>query len=155
MKAWIVKSFGEPSVLERVELPRPEPGPGEVLVEVAATSVNPVDVKIRRLGLPIAPELPGVLHGDVAGVVVAVGAGVTAFRPGDEVFGCAGGVRGSGGALAEFMVADARLLAHRPRTLTLVESAALPLVAITAWEAMIDKAVILPGDRVLVHAGVG
>jgi NADPH2:quinone reductase len=127
--------------------------PGHVLIKVAATSLNPIDAKIRG-GLPIAPALPAILHGDVAGTVSALGEGVSDLEVGGEVYGCAGGVRGTGGALAELMLADARLLAPKPRTLSLRESAALPLVAITAWEAL-ERAGVKAGDHVLVHGGTG
>ena len=92
MKAMIIRESGEPSVFEAADLPVPEITPGQVLVRVAATSVNPVDWKIRKLGPPLGPDLPAVLQGDVAGVVEAVGADVSAFAVGHEVYGCAGGV---------------------------------------------------------------
>lgn len=155
MKAQIIRGHGGPEVFELVDLPDPTPGPGEVLVRVGATSVNPVDWKLRRYGPEITPALPAVLHGDVAGVVERVGAEVAAFQVGDEVYGCAGGVVGRGGALAELMVADARLLAAKPETLTMREAAALPLVAITAWEALVDKVDVQAGQTVLVHAAAG
>ncbi|MBD2308375.1 zinc-dependent alcohol dehydrogenase family protein [Chroococcidiopsis sp. FACHB-1243] len=156
MKAQAIVSFGEPSVFQTIELPKPEVIPGHVLIRVAATSVNPVDFKLRRGAMPaIAPEFPAVLHGDVAGVVEAVGEGVTTFKPGDEVYGCAGGFKGMGGALAEYMLADADLLALKPKSLSMKEAAALPLVAITAWESLIYRAKIQPGQKVLVHAATG
>lgn len=117
--------------------------------------MNPVDYKIRRYGLPFAPDLPAVLHGDVAGVIEAVGEGVESFQPGDAVYGCAGGVKGQGGALADYMLADARLIAKKPESLDFGAAAALPLVVITAWEGLIEKADIQPGQRVLVHGGTG
>ncbi|MBO8164374.1 MAG: zinc-dependent alcohol dehydrogenase family protein [Brevibacillus sp.] len=156
MKAHVIHSFGDPSVFEPADLPRPRVIPGHVLIRVAATSVNPVDTKIRKGVLAgIAPELPAVLHGDVAGVVEEVGEGVTAFQPGDEVYACAGGVKGTGGALADYMLADARLVAHKPRGLTMQEAAALPLVTITAWEGLFERAKVSPGEHVLVHGAAG
>lgn len=155
MKAQIINRYGGPEVFETQDVPTPEVKPGHVLIRVAATSVNPVDTKIRS-GMPaFKPEVPAILHGDVAGVVEAVGEGVTAFKPGDEVYACAGGVKGMGGALAEFMLADADLVALKPAGLSMAEAAALPLVTITAWEALIDRARIQPGDKVLIHAGTG
>lgn len=141
MKSQVIQSFGEPSVFQLKEIPKPELKPGHVLIQVKATSVNPIDTKVRAGAVPaVAPELPAVLHGDVAGVVSEVGEGVTEFEIGDEVFGCAGGFKGtSGGALAEFMLADADLLAHKPKNLTMEEAAALPLVSITAWEALFNR----------------
>lgn len=155
MKAQIVETFGGPEVFRAADIETPSPKAGEVLIRVRATSVNPVDTKIRAGGRSIAPELPAVLHGDVAGVVEAVGEGVTAFVPGDEVYGCAGGVKGTDGALAEYMAADARLLARKPSNLSFREAAALPLVTLTAWEGLVDKASVQPGDRVLVMGGTG
>lgn len=155
MKVQIVDAWGGPEVFRAAEVDTPVAKAGEVLIRVHATSVNPVDTKIRAGGRGIAPELPAVLHGDVAGIVEAVGDGVTAFQPGDAVYGCAGGVRGMGGALAEFMAADARLLARMPSNLSFREAAALPLVTLTAWEGLVDKARIQPGDRVLVMGGTG
>ncbi|MBF0155521.1 MAG: zinc-dependent alcohol dehydrogenase family protein [Magnetococcales bacterium] len=155
MKAMLLDSYGSAATFRLAEVARPQVKPGHVLLRVVATSVNPIDVKIRTLGLPLAPELPAILHGDVAGVVEEVGLGVTGFQPGDEVFGCVGGVKGSGGALAEYLLADACLLAHRPTSCSLAECAALPLVTLTAWEGLIDRANIRPGDPVLVHAGAG
>jgi NADPH2:quinone reductase len=127
-----------------------------VLIRVAGSSVNPVDTKIRAGAIPgITPDFPAVLHGDVAGTVEAVGPGVDGFAPGDEVWGCAGGVKGCGGALAELMAADARLVARKPERLGPVDAAALPLVGITAWEALVDRARVTPGQRVLVHGAAG
>lgn len=155
MKVQIIPGFGGPDVFQLAELPDPRPGPGEVLVRIEATSINPVDYKIRRAGPPTAPDLPAVLGCDLAGVVVGVGEGVTAFRAGDEVYGCAGGVKGMPGTYAELIAADARLLAHKPKTLSMREAAALPLVTITAWEGLHDRARLQAGQKVLVHGGAG
>lgn len=155
MKAQVITSYGGPEVFETRDVPVPQVKPGHVLIRVAASSVNPVDTKIRS-GMPaFKPDLPAILHGDVAGVVEAVGEGVTIFKPGDEVYACAGGVKGRDGALAEYMLADADLVALKPASLSLAEAAALPLVTITAWEALIDRARIQPGDKVLIHAATG
>jgi NADPH:quinone reductase len=117
MKAQIIKKFGDPSVFEIAEVPKPEVIPGHVVINVKATSVNPIDTKVRSGFVPaIAPEFPAVLHGDVAGVVTEVGEGVTEFKVGDEVYGCAGGFKGTGGAIAEYMLADVQLLAPKQKT---------------------------------------
>lgn len=156
MKAQIIQSFGDPSVFQLEEVSKPELKPGHVLIQVKASSVNPIDTKVRAGAVPaVSPEFPAVLHGDVAGLVSAVGEGVTEFKVGDEVFGCAGGFKGTGGALAEFMLADADLLAHKPKNLTMEETAALPLVAITAWEALFNRAHLVPGQDILIHAATG
>lgn len=156
MKAQVINSFGNPTVFHLIELPLPPIKPGHVLIKVHATSVNPIDTKVRGGLVPdIAPAFPAVLHADVAGVVDAVGDGVTHFKKGDEVYGCAGGFRGLGGALAEFMLADAKLIAKKPKSLSMLEAAALPLVSITAWEALFEKTKLTPGMQILIHAGVG
>ena len=133
MKAIIIDNFGDSSVFEERELSIPEVIPGHVLIEVKATSVNPVDCRIRSGEAPgMAPALPAVLHGDVAGIIVAVGEGVSRFRAGDEVFGLAGGTKGTAsGALADYMLADASLLALKPQSLSMAEAAALDLVEIS------------------------
>ena len=154
MQAQIIHAWGGAERFEAATLPDPTPGPGEVLVQVAATSVNPADYKLRQAGPPIAPALPAVLGCDVAGRVLAVGDGVAGFAEGDEVYGCVGGVRGMPGCYAEMIAADARLLAPKPASLTLRETAALPLVTITAWEGL-ARAGVRAGQSVLVHGGAG
>jgi NADPH2:quinone reductase len=155
MQAQLIRRHGEPDVFELGTLPKPSAGPGQVLVRQVATSVNPADAKIRRKGPALGPELPAVLGMDVAGVIEALGPGVDGFAVGDAVYGCAAGVRGMPGALAEYVATDARLLAPAPRTLPLREAAALPLVTITAWEGLIERARVGAGDRVLVLGGTG
>lgn len=155
MKALVLTDFGDADNFELREVPDPQPGPGQVVVRVAATSVNPVDYKIRHGGSAVAPELPAILGMDVAGTVEAVGDGVATFRPGDEVYGCAGGLRGIPGAMAERMAADARLLAPKPPSLSMREAAALPLVSITAWDGLVDRVRALEGRRALVYGGTG
>ncbi|MFK9092568.1 zinc-dependent alcohol dehydrogenase family protein [Bacillus salipaludis] len=156
MKAQVIKRFGDSSVFENAEIPKPEVIPGHVVIHVKATSVNPIDTKVRSGLVPaVAPELPAVLHGDVAGVVIEVGEGVTEFTAGDEVYGCGGGFKGTGGALAEYMLADAQLLAPKPKNVTMAQAAALPLVTITAWESLYNRANVKKGQTVLVHAATG
>ncbi|MEM9304601.1 MAG: zinc-dependent alcohol dehydrogenase family protein, partial [Pseudomonadota bacterium] len=142
---------------EAVDQPTPTPAAGQVLVRVAATSVNTVDTMIRHMGpeeLPLSPQPPAILGMDFAGTIEAVGEGVSGFSAGDEVYGCAGGLADLPGALAEFMVADARLIAHKPKSLSMREAAALPLVGITAYEGL-QRAAVSPGQKVLVHGGTG
>lgn len=156
LKAQVIRSFGEASVFQLADLPIPEVKPMHVLIQVKATSLNPLDTKIRSGAFSkLAPEFPAVLHGDVAGIVTEVGGGVTDFKPGDEVYGLAGGIKGSGGALAEYMLADARLLASKPKNLSFAEAAALPVVAITAWEALFKRAKVQAGDEILIHGATG
>jgi len=157
MRVMILSDYGDAAEFQLAERPRPIAAPGHVVVRVAATSVNTVDTMIRQLGqenLPLAPDLPAVLGMDFAGTVDAVGEGVTGFAPGDEVYGCAGGLADLQGALAEYMPADARLIARKPASLSMREAAALPLVGITAYEGL-QRAGVRPGRKVLVHGGAG
>ncbi|HEV7310623.1 zinc-dependent alcohol dehydrogenase family protein [Ensifer sp.] len=138
------------------EIARPEPGPGEVLVRIRASGVNPLDIKIRAGAAAHARHpLPAILGIDLAGVVEAVGSDVTAFRPGDEVYGMTGGVGGIQGSLAEYAAVDARLLARKPGHLSFRDAAALPLVLITAWEGLVDRAGVRAGQKVLIQGGAG
>ena len=156
MRAIVIQRHGSTEVFEDIEIADPQPRPGYVIVDVKATSVNPVDTKIREgsegtQGL----TFPAILHFDVAGIVRSVGDGVTKFRPGDKVYGSAGGVVGIPGALADQMEADADLLALMPSSLSFGEAAAVPLVGITAWEALVDRARITPRSNVLIQGGTG
>jgi NADPH:quinone reductase len=156
MKAQVINKFGDPSVFELVDLSKPALKPGYVLIKVSATSVNQIDCKIRSGAVPaLSPEFPAILNSDVAGVIDSVAPDVTKFKVGDEVYGCAGGLGSTPGALAEFMLADTRLLAKKPTTLSMTEAAALPLVTITAWEALFKKANLTADKTVLIHGGVG
>jgi NADPH:quinone reductase len=156
MQAQVINSFGDPSVFTLTNIPRPTIKSGHVLIRVHATSVNPIDCKIRSGQVAnSSPDFPAVLHGDVSGVIEEIAADVTEFAVGDEVYGCAGGVKVSGGALAEFMLADARLLAKNPKSLSMLEAAAIPLVGITAWDGLFKKANLKSGMHVLIHGGVG
>ncbi|MDV6236605.1 zinc-dependent alcohol dehydrogenase family protein [Leptospira ellisii] len=155
MKAIVINRFGGSDVFETAEVAKPNPIPGHVVIRIKATSVNPVDTKIRKFGPPIAPKFPAVLHGDVAGIVEEIASDVGDWKPGDEVFGCVGGLIGTGGALAEWILADARLLAPKPKNLSFEEAAALPLVSITAWEGLFDKGKIQAGNKILITGGAG
>ncbi|WP_436789426.1 NADP-dependent oxidoreductase [Yinghuangia sp. YIM S10712] len=146
---------GGPEVLNLVSAERPVPGAVEVLVKVHAAGVNPTDWKTRRRGrFRDGSRAPFILGHDVSGVVEAVGPGVTLFRPGDEVYGMVGFPHPAG-AYAEYLTAPPRQLARKPRNLTHVEAAALPLASLTAWQALVDTADVRPGQRVLVHAAAG
>ncbi|MGW6979812.1 NADP-dependent oxidoreductase [Streptomyces sp. NPDC054932] len=154
MRAVVVSQWGGPEVLTETELDRPEPGMGEVLVRVHAAGVNPVDWKTRASGalIPWGP-VPQV-GWDVSGTVEAVGAGVTLHRVGDEVYGMPRFPQ-QAGAYAEYVTAPARHFARKPVSLDHVRAAALPLAALTAWQALVDTAAVSPGQRVLVHAAAG
>ncbi|CAN5210101.1 zinc-dependent alcohol dehydrogenase family protein [soil metagenome] len=137
-------------------LPRPEPRAGEVLVKIHASAVNPLDTKIRSGNAAHARHpFPAVLGMDLAGVVEAIGADVDGLRVGDEVYGLTGGVGGLQGSLAEYAAVDAALLAIKPANLSMREAAALPLITITAWEGLVDRADTHAGQTVLVHGGAG
>lgn len=154
MRALVVREVGGP--FHDTRIPMPTPGRGEVLVSIHASGVNPLDSKIRAgAGAHARQPLPAVLGMDLAGVVEAIGAEVEGFRVGDEVYGLTGGVGGLQGTLAEFAVVDADLLAHKPANLSMREAAALPLVVITAWEGLVDRAHTRSGQKVLVHGGAG
>lgn len=156
MKAMIINAYGDSDVFEAAEVEKPQVKPGHVLVKVAAASVNTVDTMIRSMGkeLPLSPDLPAVLGMDFAGTVTEVGEGVSNFKAGDEVYGCAGGLADLQGSLAEYKLADAKLLAHKPQSLSMREAAALPLVGITAYEGLV-RAGVTQGQKVLVHGGAG
>lgn len=154
MHALILGQFKQPFRLSEVS--RPVPGDGEVLVRVRASGVNPLDTKIRAGAAAHAKHpLPAILGIDLAGAVEQVGPSVTAFKRGDEVFGMTGGVGGNQGSLAQFAAVDARLLAPKPTNLSMREAAALPLVFITAWEGLVDRAKVSAGQKVLVQGGAG
>ena len=151
-KVWIVDAPG--GEFKALETPMPVPGVNQVLVKIAASGVNPLDTKIRAGKADHAKQpLPAVLGLDMAGSVEAVGPEVTAFKIGDEVYGMVGGVGGLQGTLAEYIAVDADLLALKPQKMSMREAAALPLVVITAWEGLVDRAKVHAGQTVLIHAG--
>jgi NADPH:quinone reductase-like Zn-dependent oxidoreductase len=148
------QTFGGPEVLGIAEVERPQPLPTEVLVRVRAVGVNPVDTSIRSGAWPLLGDPPFVLGWDISGVVEQTGAGVTRFRPGDEVYGMPYFPRAVG-AYAEFVVASSRQLAYKPARLDHPHSAALPLAGLTAWQGLVDAAQLEDGQRLLIHGGGG
>ena len=156
MRAMTLTEYGERAAFRPANLPEPELASGHALIRVAATSGNTVDTAIRVVGadLTFARALPAVLGMDVAGTVEAVGEGVEGFAQGDAVYGCAGGLADLRGALAERMVADARLIARKPAPPSMREAAASPLVGITAHEAL-SRAGMAQSDTVLIQGGSG
>lgn len=147
------REYGGPDVLELVEVDRPSPRPTEVLVRVLACGVNPVDWKTRAgSGVPL--PLPLTVGWDVSGVVEEVGAGVTRFRPGDEVFGMPR-FPGAANAYAQYVTARSRQLARKPAGLSHEQAAGLALAGLTAWQILVDTAYVQPGQRVLVTAAGG
>src|SRR5271170_6180503 len=154
MTAAVLDTYGALFRIGRVT--RPEPEVGQVLVRIGASGVNPLDTKIHAGQAAHARHpLPAILGIDLAGVVEAVGPGVAAFRRGDEVYGMTGGVGGLQGSLAEYAAVDADLLAPKPTKLSMREAAALPLIFITAWEGLVDRAAVQAGQKVLIQGGAG
>jgi len=155
MRAVTIREFGGPEVLTAERVARPEPLPTEVLVRVHAAGINPVDWKTRAgQGMAGLQTLPTILGWDVSGVVEEVGFGVTTLAPGDEVYAMPWFPRAAG-AYAEFVTAPSRHFARKPASIGHAEAAALPLAALTAWQALVDTAGVQAGQRVLVHAAAG
>jgi len=154
MKAFVVHKYGKDG-LRAVQVPDPIIGPRDVLVRVRAASINPLDKMIRNgeFKLLLKYKPPFVLGHDLAGVVTQVGAEVRGFSVGDEVYARPRDLRI--GAFAEFIAIDHADIALKPKSLTMEESAAVPLVALAAWQALVDLARVQPGQKVLVHAGAG
>ena len=153
MKAIVIESFGGPELLKMVDLPKPKPGPGQVLVRIQACGLNPVDYKIRKGLLPMEFAFPLVLGYEASGVVEAVGDEVEDLDPGDEVFYTS--ELGSQGSYAEYQAVDAELVALKPVDLTHAEAASVPLAGCTAWQALFHRAGAQSGEMVLIHGGAG
>ncbi|MFD4539135.1 zinc-binding dehydrogenase [Streptomyces bauhiniae] len=150
----LVRFGGADTAFAAREIPQPTPGPGQVLVQVMATSVNPLDLQTRRGDYRDEVALPTVIGNDVSGVVVETGSGADDYRPGDEVWYLAPVFTGQG-TYSEFHVVDQSLVARKPARLTHAEAAGLALVGVTSWEAMVERAGVQAGERVLVHGGAG
>jgi NADPH2:quinone reductase len=156
MRAMVTPKFGGPELFEEQDVERPTPGPGQVLVRVAAAGTNPVDTKLRADGSFAGLEPPVILGADVSGVIEEAGPGVTDLAPGDEVyytpeiFG-----PGSNGAYAEYNIAAANIVARKPASLSHEEAAAVPLAGGTAYEAIVRRLAVRPGETVLIYGGAG
>ncbi len=151
---------GGPEVLQEQQLPKPDiTKPSDILVRLKAAGVNPVDTKLRKNGLFIPGDLPAILGCDGAGIIEQVGSAVSDFAPGDEVFFCYGGLGQPSGNYAEFNIVPSCAVARKPAAIDFPEAAAAPLVLITAWEALFDRAGMQldqnGGQTVFVHAGAG
>jgi NADPH:quinone reductase-like Zn-dependent oxidoreductase len=153
MKAVVIHEYGGPEALKYEDIPRPEPKDDELLIRVIAAGVNPVDGMVRSGMFGGNREFPIILGGDVAGIVEKVGSKITKFKAGDPVFAYVS-LNNSGG-YAQYALATERELAPKPKSLTYVEAAAVPIVAITAWQALVDKAKLSAGQIVLIHGGSG
>jgi len=146
---------GGPEVLATVDMPTPVPGDHEVRVRLHAAGVNPIDTKLRSRGMFFDNALPAVPGCDGAGTVETVGKRVTSLQPGDEVWLCHGGLGREQGNYAEFIVANERIARKKPVSLSFEQAAAAPLILITAWEALFDRAGLKAGQTVLIHGGAG
>lgn len=154
MRAAVIEKHGGPFTITHMPIPTPQAG--QALVRIHASGVNPLDTKIRAGRADHARQpMPAILGMDFAGTIEAVGPGVTQFQKGDAVWGMTGGIGGHQGSLAEFAAVDADLLAPKPHRLSMREAAAIPLVFITAWEGLVDRADIRAGQTVLVQGGAG
>lgn len=156
MKAMVMTASGGPEVLQLQDLPTPIiHRPEQVLVRIKAAGINPVDAKLRARGTFYPDRSPTILGCDGAGVIEAVGKEVKNLGVGDEVYFCLGGIGGPEGNYAEYAVVDHRFVARKPKSLSFAEAAAAPLILITAWEALHDRARLQPEQAVLIHGGSG
>ncbi|WP_378954158.1 zinc-dependent alcohol dehydrogenase family protein [Pelosinus sp. sgz500959] len=156
MKAMVIRNYGGPEVFEIADMNKPDVKPGYALVKVAASSINPIETKIRSGLVPgITPAFPAILNADFSGEIVALGDNISQWNIGDEVFGCAGGVGSLQGALADYMLVDVNLIGKKPTTIDHATAALFPLVSITAWEALREKVHVNAGDKVLIHGIAG
>ncbi|WP_316397083.1 NADP-dependent oxidoreductase [Bradyrhizobium sp. 33ap4] len=153
MMAWRVHEFGSPEIMKFERVPRPEPGPGEVLVKVAAAGVGPWDGWIRAGKSALPQPLPLTLGSDLSGEIVAMGPGVSGLRVGDQVYGVTNPQ--FVGAYAEYALASADMVSDKPTALTHVEAASVPVVAVTAWQALFDQAQLKAGQTVVIHGAAG
>jgi NADPH2:quinone reductase len=156
MKVVLMTRAGEPEVLQMAEVPDPAIlQETDMRVRLKAAGVNPIDTKLRQRGTFYPDRMPAILGCDGAGIVESVGAAVQRFRPGDEVYFCNGGIGGHAGNYAEWAIVPEAFAARKPASISFAEAAAAPLVLITAWEALYDRARLQPGQRTLIHAGAG
>ena len=153
MKAARVLQFGPPSVITNDELPRPEPAAGQLLVHVKAAGVGPWDALIREGKSGVHESLPLILGSELSGIVKEIGAEVSGFRPGDEVYGATN--EQFTGAYAEYALPSAKMMAQKPKTLSFVEAASAPIVTVTAWQMLFDYAHVKAGQTVLIHGAAG
>ena len=153
MKAVRVLQFGPPNVIENVDLPRPEPAAGQLLVHAEAAGVGPWDALIREGKSGLHQPLPLILGSELSGIVEAIGAKVTGFKPGDEVYGATN--QQFTGAYAEYALPLASMMAPKPKSLNFIEAASAPVVAVTAWQMLFEYADVTAGQTVLIHGGGG
>jgi NADPH2:quinone reductase len=156
MKAILMTAPGAPTVLQIADVPTPEiQTQTGILVRLKAAGVNPIDTKLRQRGTFYPDQMPAILGCDGAGIVEAVGAAVTRFQPGDEVYFCDGGLGAATGNYGKFTVVEEHCVALKPQSLSFIEAAAVPLALITAWESLFDRGRLEEGRTVLIHGGAG
>jgi len=156
MRAVLMNTPGDPDVLKIADIQKPKiVDPSGVLVKLHAAGVNPIDAKVRKLNMYYPDKLPLILGCDGAGVVEAIGSSVMRVRPGDEVFFFNNGLGGAPGTYAEYTVVQEDYLALKPKNITMLEAAGIPLALITAWEALLDRGNLQKGQSILIHAGAG
>ena len=156
MKALVMRAPGAPEVLEPADVPMPELDDArQLLVRVHAAGVNPLDTKIRKLHFMYPGHLPAILGCDGAGVVERVASGVTRFHPGDEVYFFNGGLGREPGTYAQYTVVDEAHAAYKPKRISMSDAAAIPLVTITAWEALVERIALARDETALIHGGAG
>jgi len=155
MRAILMTKPGAADVLTAAEVDKPACGDDEVLVHIMAAGVNPIDTKLRRNGLYFADGMPAILGCDGAGIIEHTGANVSCFQAGDAVYYCYGGLGQQAGNYAEYIAVPEHYVAMKPDCIDFIDAAAAPLVLITAWEALFDRARIQSGQKVFIHAGAG
>lgn len=156
MKAAVINEFGTPDVLKIIDIPKPVPNDGEVLIKVKFTGINPVDTKVRSgsSGMSKYLKFPAILGWDVSGIIEDVGKNILNFRIGDEVFGCIG-FPGLGQAYAEFAVADPKLLTKKTSNISFEEAAAVPMAGLTAYQSINEHLKVSEGEKILIQAAAG
>ncbi|HEY6043981.1 MAG TPA: zinc-dependent alcohol dehydrogenase family protein [Nitrosospira sp.] len=156
MRAVLMNTPGDPDVLKIADIPKPKIADASgVLVKLHAAGVNPIDAKVRKLNMYYPDKLPSILGCDGAGIVEAIGSSVMRVRPGDEVFFFNNGLGGAPGTYAEYTVVHEDYLALKPKNITMLEAAGIPLALITAWEALLGRGNLQKGQSILIHAGAG
>jgi NADPH2:quinone reductase len=154
MQALVSEQFEKPFILKEID--KPTPKDHEVLIQIKSAGLNPLDLKIKNGQAAHAkvtlPAVPGI---DMSGIVIETGKNVEGLKKGDEVFGMVGGVAGHQGTLAEYITADAEHISLKPKNISFQEASAVPLIFITAWEALVDKINVQPGQTILIHGGAG
>lgn len=153
MMAWRVHEFGPPDVMKLERIPRPDPGPGEILVKVEAAGVGPWDGWIRAGNSALPQPLPLTLGSDLSGEIVEMGPDVSDLSVGDQVYGVTN--PRFVGAYAEYALASAKMVSNKPTSLTHVEAASVPVIAVTAWQALFDQARLKEGQTVVIHGAAG